>query len=161
MASDKQLVGSFNTKTYKLYRLIQDVFVLLDFSDRYILQEFSLTPSQYRVLTLLCLENSQRLATLADRMLVARSTITRIIDQMEAAKLVERIIDPEDRRAQHVNLTPDGFELLQRSTTAHQTALEERFARLDQAETQAFVLSLEKLCGIFQAKLDELNSERG
>ncbi len=151
----------FDTETYTLYRLIQDVFVLLDFSDRYILQEFNLTPSQYRILTLLYIENSQRLATLADRMLVARSTITRIIDQMEAAKLVERIIDPGDRRAQHVNLTPGGLDLLQRSAVAHHAALEGCFARLDQAEKQAFTLSLKKLCEIFQSKLDELNSERG
>ena len=156
-----QSFDCFDTKSHKLYRLIKDIFVLLDFSDRYILEEFNLTSSQYRVLTLLCQENSQRLATLSDRMLVARSTITRIIDQMEAANLVERIIDPGDRRAQHVNLTPQGLDLLKRSTVAHQTALEERFAQLDQTEKLAFTLSLEKLCEIFQTKLDELKSERG
>ncbi|MBN1562837.1 MAG: MarR family transcriptional regulator [Anaerolineae bacterium] len=156
-----QQLDCFDIPTYKLYHLIKDVFVLLDFTDRYILQEFDLTPPQYRVLTLLCLENSQRLASIADRMLVARSTVTRIIDQMEAAQLVARVIDPEDRRAQHVSLTPQGLARFQRAATAHQVALEERFAALDLAEQQAFIQSLEKLCAILQPKLDELKTEGG
>jgi MarR family 2-MHQ and catechol resistance regulon transcriptional repressor len=159
MTHQKIPLQGIDATTHKLYRLIKDVFVLLDFSDRYILQEFDLTPSQYRVLTLLYQENDQRLATLADHMLVARSTITRIVDQMEVANLVKRVIDPGDRRAQHVNLTPTGVDLLHRSTAAHLEALQERFACLDQAEERAFITSLEKLCEIFQSKLDELTAK--
>jgi len=47
------------------------------------------------VLVLLDPDYGQRLMTLSDRMLCARSTITRLIDQMEAANLVHRITDPK------------------------------------------------------------------
>lgn len=47
-------------------------------------------------------------------MLVARSTVSRIIDQMEIDKLVHRVTDPDDRRAQRVVLTAAGVDFAAR-----------------------------------------------
>ena len=160
MVENSDFIEQFDTSTYKLYRLIKDVFVLMDYGDRYILEAFGLTSLQYRLLTLLYLENEQRLATLASRMLVARSTITRTIDQMEAAQLVERTNDPGDRRAQQVKLTRPGITVLRQATEAHQAALRDRFEFLVGTEEQSFIASLEKLRSILRARLDELEAER-
>lgn len=160
MPEDNDFFEQFDTTTYKLYRLIKDVFVLMDYGDRYILANFDLTALQYRLLTLLYFENEQRLVTLAERTLVARSTITRTIDQMESAHLVERIDDPGDRRAQQVKLTPAGITTLKQATEAHQAALRDRFACLAGPQEHSFINSLEKLRSILRTRLDELEAER-
>ncbi len=160
MSENDDFFDQFDTSTYRLYRLIKDVFVLMDYGDRYILADFDLTALQYRLLTLLYFENEQRLVTLAERTLVARSTITRTIDQMESAHLVERIDDPGDRRAQQVKLTPAGIATLKQVTEAHQAALRDRFACLAGPEEHSFINSLEKLRSILRTRLDELEAER-
>lgn len=134
-----------HTVSYRLYRLMHDIYVLLDAADRSLLREFDLTPSQYTLLTLLEPGDGQRLIALSDRLLVARSTITRLIDQMEAAGLVQRINDPDDRRAQRVALTPAGQAVLKHAYRAHEQSLEESLASLSEAERQALVVLLHKL----------------
>ncbi|GEM_PF-365521 len=110
----------------QLYRLIHAIYVMLDDGDRRVLREFNLTLSQYRVLRRLDREKGQRLTTLSRRLLFAKSTITRIIDQLESEGLVQRTLDAEDRRAWRVVLTPAGEELLTRAREAHERAVQER-----------------------------------
>ncbi|MBI5669088.1 MAG: MarR family transcriptional regulator [Chloroflexi bacterium] len=134
-----------HTLPHRLYRLLHDIYVLLDAADRNLLREFDLTPSQYTLLTLLEPGDGQRLIALSDRLLVARSTITRLIDQMEAAGLVQRINDPQDRRAQRVALTAAGQTLLRQAYAAHEQSLAERLNTLDEADRQALLVLLHKL----------------
>lgn len=130
---------------HQVYRLLHDVYVLLDSGDGTLLKEFNLTLSQYTLLTLLRSGEGQHLITLSDRLLVARSTITRLVSQMEAAGLVLRMGDPEDRRAQWVALTPAGHDLLRRAYAAHEASLEGRFSRLSQADQEMIAVLLRQL----------------
>lgn len=141
------------TVAHNLYRLIHDVYVLLDSADRDLLARFNLTPSQYRVLILLHPLDGRRLTDLSDRMLVARSTITRMIDQMEAAGWVHRIADPEDRRAQRVALTSTGSALRQRAYMAHEQSLFERIALLPENEQMQLIQLLKNLRAALRVNL--------
>jgi len=130
---------------HRSYRLISDLFLLLLTGDRQVFQEFNLTNSQYRVLTLLDEKQGQRLTVLSDRMLVTRSTITRLIDQMEGLGWIKRVDDPEDRRAQQVTLTPAGAALRDNAYAAHETSLEQRFSQFteeDQRQLAELLLAL-------------------
>ncbi|MCC6906083.1 MAG: MarR family transcriptional regulator [Anaerolineae bacterium] len=127
------------------YRLLQDIFVLLDDGDRNDLAEFGITTSQFRVLMLLNTVQGIRLATLADRLLLARSTITRIVDQLEQDRLTKRLDDPADRRAQHVVLTELGAQLRQQAQVAHLRSLERRLSTLAPGEMNTLNDLLRKL----------------
>ncbi len=127
------------------YRLIIDIYVFLDAFDRQLLVKFGLTATQYNVLLHLDPVNGQQLVTLSDLMMVARSTITRIIDQMEEAALVDRVVDPDDRRAQRVVLTPAGVYLRQRVHDAHGAALEQYLSVLGQTEQDELLVLLWKM----------------
>ncbi len=133
------------TTAASLYRLIHDVYVLLDNADRSVLAQFDLTPSQYRVLMLLHPSDGRRLTDLSYRMLFARSTITRLMDQMEAAGLVHRVTDPDDRRAQRVALTPAGADLRERAYTAHEQYMTECFSRRPAAEQEQLIQLLKHM----------------
>lgn len=47
--------------------------------------------------------------TLADFLVVSRQNLDGVLKRLERDGLVERVTDPEDRRARVVKLTPDGF----------------------------------------------------
>ncbi len=47
------------------------------------------------------------MTVLGERLMLSKSTITRIVDQLEERSWVRRIPDPVDRRAQDVILTPE------------------------------------------------------
>ena len=49
-----------------------------------------------------------RMGELSKRMMVTGGNITGITDQLEQEKLVLRVVDPQDRRAYSVKLTPAG-----------------------------------------------------
>ena len=136
-----------------MYRLFHDIYLCLCEGDRRVFRDFGLSNSQYRVLELLCENDGQKLTELSDKMLVARSTITRIIDQVEGAGLVERTPDPEDRRAQRAILTTAGEDLFQRARQAHSDSLEGRFAALDSAEQMQLTTLLDKLGDNLRAAL--------
>ncbi len=135
-----------STEILHQYKMIHDIYVMLDDGDRRVLRPFGLTIPQYRVLQSLDETDGQRLTTLSERLLRAKSTITRIIDQLERDGLVARTSDDDDRRAQRVVLTPEGVELLHSARAAHEEALIYRFtAALDEAEQAAFCALLTRL----------------
>ncbi len=140
------------------YRLIHDIYVLLDAGDRLVLEQFDLTASQYRVLTLLAAEPEWRLIDLSQAMLCVRSTVTRIVDSLEGAGLVRRINHPVDRRAQRLTLTPAGRERLDRAQSAHSQSLEQRLGVADPAVQEKLMLVLQSLHTHLSVHLDQMDS---
>jgi DNA-binding MarR family transcriptional regulator len=147
------------TTYHRIYRLLHDVYVLLDAGDRRQLRDYNITLSQYTLLVLLGSGEGQRLTTLSDRLLVARSTITRLVSQMEAAGLVHRVDDPDDRRAQQVALTPAGLDLLHQARIAHEDSLEERFSKLSEADQKRIAVLLRKLRSSLRENLGIADSD--
>ncbi len=127
------------------YHAIHDIYVLLDDGDRRTLRAFGLTLPQYAVLRLLDLEKGRRLTSLSKRLLRSKSSITRIVDQLERDELVRRVPDPDDRRAQRVYLTPAGAARYAQAYMAHECSLQQRFSVLSEAEQQQLALLLDKL----------------
>lgn len=62
---------------------------------------------------------SLRLGDLAQRVLLTKSGITRLLDRLESAGLLVRHACPTDRRQHHARLTPAGRTALRRATRPH------------------------------------------
>jgi DNA-binding MarR family transcriptional regulator len=60
-----------------------------------------------------------RMAELADRILLSRSGLTRLIDRLEAEGLVVRAPSPDDARGTYTVLTAAGFERLRSAAPVH------------------------------------------
>ena len=73
-----------------------------------------------------------RLSTLADLTGLSLSRVSRIMDLLEARKLVERRLCPADARARNAWLTDAGLELLRAAQATHFAGVERRF--FDQME---------------------------
>ncbi|HLR85522.1 MAG TPA: MarR family transcriptional regulator [Nocardioidaceae bacterium] len=65
-------------------------------------------PRGYQVLSMATGGPCRTQAAMAERIGVDRTVMTHLIDDLEAAGLVERRPDPSDRRARRVELTPRG-----------------------------------------------------
>ncbi|HMQ32883.1 MAG TPA: MarR family transcriptional regulator [Chloroflexaceae bacterium] len=137
------------------YRMIYDIYVLLDDGDRRVLRTFNLSTSQYNVLMLLDGERGWRLTDMSDRLLFDKSTVTRIIDRLEQMELVRRLADSSDRRVQRVLLTETGQSLRERAHAAHEHSMEQRLAVLDAEEQRCLQTLLGKLRDGLQADLHQ------
>jgi len=135
------------------YRMLHDIYVLIDDGDRRVLRRFSMSTSQYAVLMLLDTEQGRRLTDLSERLIFDKSTVTRLTDRLEQAQLVKRIADPADRRAQRVVLTVLGLAQRNQASSAHKHSLERRLAVLDADEQRQLYALLDKLRGGLQADL--------
>jgi DNA-binding MarR family transcriptional regulator len=140
------------------YRMLHDIYVMLDDGDRRVLRAFSLSPSQYAVLLLLDAADSWRLTDLSERLLLDKSTVTRLVDRLEQAALVRRIADPADRRVQRVVLTERGAEQRECARLAHERSIARRLAALDADEQRQLCRLLGKLRAGLQADLEAVSS---
>jgi len=75
-------------------------------------QTIGLTSAQWRVLAYLARCEGSNQASLADHMDMEPITLSRHLDRMQAAGMLERQPDPNDRRAHRLYLTETGRELM-------------------------------------------------
>lgn len=77
-------------------------------------QEIGLPRPHWRVLLALADRQGSSQAALAAALAIEQITLTRHLDQLEAASLVERRRDPSDRRIRRLFLSPNAAPLLER-----------------------------------------------
>jgi DNA-binding MarR family transcriptional regulator len=112
-------------------------------------QEHGLPLTSYDVLIQLSLAPGRRLRMfeLADAIVLSRSGLTRLVDRLERAGLVERERGEVDPRQMYACLTDRGFEALAEATPTHLAGIKERFLeRLSKEQT-------EQLAAIWRAVL--------
>ena len=69
-----------------------------------------------------------RMSDLAERLILSRGGMTKVIDRIEDMGLVSRTPDPDDRRATVVEITPEGREMIIRARKVVDAALIEMWA---------------------------------
>jgi DNA-binding MarR family transcriptional regulator len=83
-------------------------------------------------------EQRLRLSDLAEQVLLSRSNLTRLVDRLEAAGLLQRERCERDRRGAFAVLTPAGAEMQQKMWKTYSKAISEIFgAHLNLEESQA------------------------
>jgi DNA-binding MarR family transcriptional regulator len=92
--------------------------------------EHGLTLSDFDVLVQLAQAPGRRLrpVDLARAVLLTRSGVTRLVQGLERAGLVERVPSADDGRASLVHLTAEGRDVLRRASRTHLAGVRERFA---------------------------------
>ena len=110
-----------------------------------------LSPSQTSALASIERHGPLTPSELAARERIQRPTATRVLARLEEAGLVDRAVDPTDRRSSLVTITPEGRELLRRLRTRKDAFLAQRLDGLD-AEERA---TLERAAAILERVLAE------
>jgi DNA-binding MarR family transcriptional regulator len=87
-----------------------------------------------------------RMNQLAGLILLSKSGLTRLVDNLEGAGFVRRERDPVDRRAIDVLLTDEGSAALQAARAVHRRGIQQHFARhLDERDFKALERAFEKV----------------
>ncbi|KYC73819.1 MarR family transcriptional regulator [Bacillus coagulans] len=79
---------------------------------RELLSDYKITPPQFLALQWLFEEGDMTIGELSNRMYLAFSTTTDLIDRMEKNELVRRVKDPHDRRVVRIHLLEKGRVLI-------------------------------------------------
>jgi DNA-binding MarR family transcriptional regulator len=113
-------------------------------------REHGLSLSSYEVLLLLSQapKHSLRMGNLADRILLSRSGLTRLVDRMVARGLVERHTCSDDRRGTYARLTEAGAAKFREAQPTNLAATREQFlSRLEATDLESLASIWEKLDG--------------
>lgn len=88
-------------------------------------------------------EQRLRLSELADALLVNRTNITRLVDRLEAAGLIQRETCKSDRRGSFAVLTKTGFEMQQKMWAVYAQSIAQFFGRrLTETDVATFTKAL-------------------
>ncbi|VTU29583.1 Salmolysin [Variovorax sp. SRS16] len=126
-------------------------FLVKDLSRRYVLRfeqrasEISLTLMQCKALAHLEHHEGASQARLAELTDIEPMTMVRILDRMEADSLLERRLDPADRRARRLYLTDKARPLLEEIWRLVELTRAEMFAGISKQEREAFMSVLERV----------------
>jgi DNA-binding MarR family transcriptional regulator len=91
-------------------------------------------------------EQKLRLHELAEAVLISRSNLTRLVDRLEVAGLIQREQCPSDRRGAFAVVTEAGLEMRDRMWTVYGEGIKSYFARhLDPSEVKFLVKILNRM----------------
>jgi DNA-binding MarR family transcriptional regulator len=106
-------------------------------------------------------DRSLRMQDLADRVLLSQSGLTRLVDRLQRAGLVERVRCAEDGRGFFARLTPDGLDALRRAYPTHLRGVREWFAdALTPEEAEVLTRALGRIAGNARPPAESVGTDR-
>jgi DNA-binding MarR family transcriptional regulator len=110
-----------------------------------------LTHAQLRSIAALGREQEMTVGEIARSADLTPATVTGMIDQLEAANIVQRHRSTEDRRVCNVSLTPAGWSLLEHKLGAWQSVWESRLADVSDEELHTAVRVLRHVTAVYDS----------
>ena len=97
-----------NYQTMRLRDIIAEIIQCCDDRKSYESRKFGLPYSESKCLMLFLGERYLTVKGIAEKLDVAKSRVTTILDRLIEKRFVERIVDPKDARVKLISLTPKG-----------------------------------------------------
>lgn len=129
----------------ELERLLRHISGIIKRKGREILNDFPITPPQFIALQWLDEIGDTTIGDLSNKMYLAFSTTTDLIDRMEKNDLVQRIRDEKDRRVVRIHLLPKGNEIIHQVLQARQAYLKGILQHFEQSEVDRLQVTLTQL----------------
>lgn len=108
-------------------------------------QQYGLTQAEFRCLKLFDKNEIINNKTIAERMGLSASRLTRIIDGLVAKGYTEREINPEDRRNMNVNLSKKGVQLVQKLDNAYVNIHKELLEHIEDSQHKPLINAMKSL----------------
>lgn len=120
------------------------------------MDSYGVNPTEFMVLELLYSKGPQAIQIIGNKVLLASSSITYVIDQLEKKDFVERKQNPADRRVTLVSLTASGEELMSEIFPQHSSVIQELFQDLTEEELVKLADDIKSI-GYKATELNEIN----
>ncbi|RPI17476.1 MAG: MarR family transcriptional regulator [Ignavibacteriae bacterium] len=117
----ERIIGMFPVIMASIVKIHQDHLMLDQEDEPFIYKRgkrfsFTLTFNQYLALMIIGEEHECSVNHVSDRMRIAQSTASQLVDRLVKSKLVQRDIHHKDRRKMIVTLTKEGKEIIEKRT---------------------------------------------
>lgn len=112
---------------------------------REILTNYTITPPQFIALQWLDELGDMTIGDLSNKMYLAFSTTTDLIDRMEKNNLVQRLRDMQDRRVVRIHLLPEGEKIIKEVIDKRQIYLDDIVSDFADDEVKELAVLLRKL----------------
>jgi DNA-binding MarR family transcriptional regulator len=112
---------------------------------RELLSNYTITPPQFVALQWLFEDGDMTIGELSNKMYLACSTTTDLVDRMEKSKLVVRVKDPNDRRVVRIHLLEEGERIIDEVIKKRQLYLQEILVNFTDNEVLSLKDNLTKL----------------
>ena len=114
-----------------------------------------LTQAEFRCLRLFGTDESLNNKTIAERMNLSPSRLTRIIDGLVKKKYIRRNIDPNDRRNMKVDLSKKGKSLVQQLNKAYVDIHEEILLDINPSQHEQLIVAMTHLLEALEKWLEK------
>ncbi|MDP4084518.1 MAG: MarR family transcriptional regulator [Bacillota bacterium] len=121
------------------------IAALIKQKGREILSNYTITPPQFVALQWLFEDGDMTIGELSNKMFLACSTTTDLVDRMEKNQLLMRVKDTNDRRVVRIHLLDEGKRIIDEVIKKRQLYLEEILSNFSGEETKLLQSSLLKL----------------
>ena len=129
---------------------LRKVDYIIRLKGREILNDFNITIPQFTALQILIYNGELTIGELSQKMALACSTITDLIDRMEKAQLVVRKKDEKDKRIVRIEVLPIGHEIVKKVLEKRVKFLESKMINLDDKEKNSLSKGLESLYNVMK-----------
>lgn len=109
------------------------------------MQTYGVNPTEFAVLELLYNKGDQPIQKIGDKILLASSSITYVVDKLEGKGFVQRIDCPDDRRIKFASITNEGTTFMEEVFPKHKNRINEIFNHLTEDEIQMSIELFKKI----------------
>ena len=141
----------FSDSVVRIERLLRHVAFIIKKRGRDILSDFDITTPQILALVALKDRPGITMGALCERLYLACSTATDLIDRMEKNGYLERNRDPDDRRVIRLSITEKGQNIIDQVINARRRYVDSILKQLTQEEIDQLAQALEKLDALMVA----------
>lgn len=127
------------TDELQIYEAIVAAFQVVSEEVKGALAPFKITAAQFGVLRRVGDGEVVSLTQLARRLGCSNANVTRLVENMVKAELVERATHPWDRRVAPVRLTARGLQVRSKAADAYARAVNGVVSQLNESERSAFL----------------------
>ncbi len=136
---------AFDESVSKIERLLRHVAMIIRRRGRDILADFNITNPQFNALLALRENDGITMGELCDKLFLAYSTATDLIDRMEKNGLLERKRDSQDRRVIRLAITNKGKVAISEVVAARRRYVASILERLSVEQRSHLAESLDRL----------------
>lgn len=145
MNDDKQGISHELERIAFMEKELRYISGIIKQKGREILNSYTITPPQFIALQWLFEHGDMTIGDLSNKMYLAFSTTTDLVDRMEKNELVVRIREEQDRRVVRIKLLKEGERVIEEVIQKRQEYLQTVLADFTKEEAEQFAALLEKL----------------
>ncbi len=124
-------------------------------------EPYNISHTEYRVLALLFFSHGCEPSVMADKLLILRQTMTKVVDSLETKGYAVRTVHPYDRRKLFINLLPEGKRIARELLCLESDYIDRVDSQFTQEELDTYHDLSARIQRAREAVMQEIVAERG